>query len=93
MFNNLGAKFTPTVCMGGGNPLGELLSTIHPSLNTQYAIRIIVQNKPNFRKAKMKLSLYSTRAYENEPRLRTQEKTNPNKANFKRGLAKMGHHE
>jgi len=29
-----------------------------------------MQNKPNFRKAKMKLNFYSTKDYENEPRLR-----------------------
>jgi len=28
-----------------------------------------MQNKPNFRKAKMKLNFYSTKHYENEPRL------------------------
>jgi len=34
--------------------------------NPIYAIGI----KPNFRKAKMKLNFYSTKDYENEPRLR-----------------------
>jgi len=29
-----------------------------------------MQNKANFRKAKMKLNFYSTKDYENEPRLR-----------------------
>jgi hypothetical protein len=39
-----------------------------------------MQNKPNFRKAKMKLNFYSTRDYENKPRLRTpgkQTQSNP----------------
>jgi len=34
----------------------------------------IIQNKPNFRKAKMKLNFYLTKDYENKPRLRTQGK-------------------
>jgi hypothetical protein len=39
-----------------------------------------MQNKPNFRKAKMKLSFYSTKDYENQGRLRTpgkQTQSNP----------------
>ena len=39
-----------------------------------------MQNKPNFRKAEMKLSFYSTKNYENKPRLRTlgkQTQSNP----------------
>jgi hypothetical protein len=39
-----------------------------------------MQNKPNSRKAKMKLSFYSAKDYENEPRLRTpgkQTQSNP----------------
>jgi len=39
-----------------------------------------MQNKPNFRKATMKLNFYSTKHYENKPRLRTpgkQTQTNP----------------
>ena len=46
----------------------------------------IMQNKANFRKAKMKLNFYSTKDYENEPRLRTpgkQTQSNPIKPNFK----------
>jgi hypothetical protein len=41
---------------------------------------MIMQNKPNFRKAKMKLNSYSTKDYENKPRLRTpgkQTQSNP----------------
>jgi hypothetical protein len=34
-------------------------------------IQPFLQNKPNFRKVKMKLNFYSTKDYENEPRLRT----------------------
>ena len=53
----------------------------------------IMQNKPNFGNDKMNISIVKTKNYEqwtmdNEPT-----KTNPNKANFKRNLAKMGHHE
>jgi len=33
-----------------------------------------MQNKPNFRKAKMKLNFYSAKGYENEPPLRTPRK-------------------
>jgi len=33
-----------------------------------------MQNKPNFRKAKMKLNFYSTKDYENQGRLRTPRK-------------------
>jgi len=39
-----------------------------------------MQNKPNFRKAKMKLNFYSTKDYENKPRLSApgkQTQTNP----------------
>jgi hypothetical protein len=39
-----------------------------------------MQNKPNFREARMKLNFYSTRDYENQPRLRTtgkQTQSNP----------------
>jgi len=39
-----------------------------------------MQNKPNFRKAKMKLSFYSTKDYENQGRLRApgiQTQSNP----------------
>ena len=57
---------------------------------------LIMQNKPNFQKSQMNVSIFSQMAYEykhdwtlgeNKPN------TNPNKANFKRDLAKMGHHE
>ncbi len=47
---------------------------------TTYDIRTIMQNKPNFRKAKMKLNFYSTKDYENQPRLRApgkQTQSNP----------------
>jgi len=71
---------------------------------------LIMQNKPNFRKARMFLNFYLTKDYENElcqklqknkpnqtqfprPTRRNKPNTNPNKANFKRYLAKMGHHE
>jgi predicted ATPase len=40
---------------------------------------MIMQNKPNFRKAKMKLTFYSTKDYENEPRLRTPRKQTQSK--------------
>ena len=42
------------------------------------------QNKPNYKKAKMDVNLFATKDYENETAFRF-EKTNPNKANFKRG--------
>ena len=46
---------------------------------TLYAIRykLIMQNKPNFRKAKMNVNFYSTKDYENVPRRRTR-KNKPN---------------
>jgi hypothetical protein len=40
-----------------------------------------MQNKPNLRKAKMKLSFYSAKDYENKPRLRTP-KNKPNQTQF-----------
>jgi len=48
-----------------------------------------MQNKPNSRKAKMKLSLYLEKGYENKPYLRVlvkQTQSNPIKPNFKRGI-------
>jgi hypothetical protein len=41
----------------------------------------IMQNKPNFQKAKMKLNFYSAKDYENKPRLRTP-KNKPNQTQF-----------
>jgi hypothetical protein len=41
----------------------------------------IMQNKPNFQKAKMKLNFYSTRDYGNEPRLQ-KPKNKPNQTQF-----------
>jgi hypothetical protein len=38
-----------------------------------------MQNKPNFRKAKMKLNFYSTKDYENQGRLRTPAKQTQSK--------------
>ena len=47
-----------------------MLCNTHYSLfATHYSLFTIIQNKPNFRKAKMKLSFYSTRDYENQGRL------------------------
>ena len=40
-----------------------------------------MQNKPNFQKAKMKLSFYSTKDYENQGRLRNS-KNKPNQTQF-----------
>jgi hypothetical protein len=40
-----------------------------------------MQNKPNFRKPKMNLSLHSTKDYENEPRLQ-KPKNKPNQTQF-----------
>jgi len=42
-----------------------------------------MQNKPNFRKAKMKLNFYSIKDYENEPRLRAPGKQSQSKPIFK----------
>ena len=54
---------------------------------------LFMQNKPNFRKAKMNINLYSTRAYKNETAFRVrknkpktkpiQAKTNPKQTQFK----------
>jgi hypothetical protein len=47
-----------------------------------------MQNKPNFRKAKMNKNLFATKDYENQGRLQTPEKqtqSNPIKPNFKQG--------
>jgi len=41
--------------------------TLHEIRNTSDNLCQIMQNKPNFRKAEMKLSFYLTRGYENEP--------------------------
>ena len=43
-----------------------------------------MQNKPNFRKAEMKLSFYSTKDYENQGRLRNS-KNKPNQTQFQNG--------
>ena len=64
----------------------EIRNTIHEPRATRgvytelaevsvlYKTTPFMQNKPNFRKAKMKLSFYSTKGYENKPRPRTQGK-------------------
>jgi len=47
-----------------------------------------MQNKPNSRKAKMKLNFYSTKDYENKPRLRApakQSQNKPNQTQFQKG--------
>jgi hypothetical protein len=53
-------------------------------------------NKANFPDAQMNVNKVLTKDYENEPlfkRGKNKPNSNPNKANFKRNLAKMGHHE
>ena len=52
-------------CEAGSSVFGPL----HLS-RTLYKSAPFMQNKPNFRKAKMKLNFYSTKGYENKPRLR-----------------------
>ncbi len=48
-----------------------------------------MQNKPNFRKAKMNVNAFSQKDYENETTFRPK-KTNPNKPNFKAFCEKGG---
>jgi hypothetical protein len=69
-----------------GQPSNEIRSTKYFVRNYQR----IMQNKPNFRKAKMNVNLYITTYYEKFVPLAGQKnkpKTNPNKPNLKK--AKM----
>jgi hypothetical protein len=53
-------------------------------------INLFMQNKPNFRKAKMNINTYYTKAYKNETafrRVKNKPNSNPNKPNFQK--AKM----
>ncbi len=55
-----------------------------------------MQNKANLLDAQINVSSVKTKDYENKSNWTLGENkpnTNPNKANFKRYLAKMGHHE
>jgi predicted ATPase len=49
-----------------------------------------MQNKPNFRKAKMNLTFYSTKDYENKSPLRTPAKQTQSNPISKRALAQGG---
>jgi len=53
--------------------LASAIVALHLS-SVLYKSTLFMQNKPNFRKAKMKLNFYSTRDYQNELRLRTRAK-------------------
>jgi len=51
-------------------------------------INLFLQNKPNFRKAKMNVSIYHTKAYKNETafrRVKNKPNSNPNKPNCQNG--------
>ena len=56
---------------------GFLPITINQSIN----YNLIMQNKPNFRKAQMNLNFYSTKDYENEIAFRLR-KYKPNQSQF-----------
>jgi len=58
----------------------KLTSTRSLSMSLGNPADCFMQNKPNFRKAKIKLNFYSTKDYENKPRFRApgkQTQSNP----------------
>ena len=60
------------------------------------AMKKRTQNEPNFRIAKMNINKVLTKDYENMSNwaiCENKANSNPIKPNFKRYLAKMGHHE
>ena len=85
------SRLSPNVVVG--DPDGACLShrdrppnkpPILPSLPTNYDL--IMQNKPNFRKAKMNLNFYSQKDYENKPAFGVQ-KNKPKQSQFLYHLA------
>jgi len=63
----------------------SVLRHLHLS-RTLYKSTLFMQNKPNFRKAKMNVSIFSTKAYKNKHNWTLSEnkpKTNPIKPNFR----------